>query len=67
MKISKKHWSVDENELKKNPEMYAIWKLEQRINFGLGEEKIKKAELVKYWEQIDIDPSKRKALSLALS
>ena len=61
-----KHWSVDETELKKDPEKYAVWKLEQRINFGLGEGKINRAELKKYWSKITIDPSKRKALSLAL-
>lgn len=66
MKITHKHWSVDETEIKKDPEAYAIWKLEQRINWGLGEEKIKRTELVKYWDIIDIDPSKREALSLAL-
>lgn len=67
MKNGTQHWSVDETELKKNPESYTIWKLEQRINYGLGEGRIKKSELIKYWEQIDIDPFKRKALSLALS
>ena len=66
MKTENKHWSVDETELKKDPERYAIWRLEQRINFGLGELKINKAELKKYWDKIDIDPFKRKALSLAL-
>ena len=60
------HWSVDETELKKDPERYAIWRLEQRINFGLGEEKLNREELKKYWDKIDIDPFKRKALSLAL-
>lgn len=66
MKNTNKHWSVDETGMKKDPEAYAIWKLEQRINWGIGEEKIKKSELVKYWDRIDIDPSKREALSLAL-
>lgn len=67
MRTHKKHWSVNENELKKNPRAHAIWRLEQRINFGLGERKIKKTELKKYWEKIDIDPFKRKALTLSLS
>lgn len=67
MKKHVKHWSVNETKLKKDPGAYAVWKLEQRINYGLGEKKIKKSELIKYWEQIDIDPFKRKALSLALS
>ncbi|MBI2475765.1 MAG: hypothetical protein HYV67_00800 [Candidatus Taylorbacteria bacterium] len=66
MKKTKKHWSVDETELKKDPDAHAIWRLEQRINFGIGEEKLDKAELKKYWDKIDIDPFKRKALSLAL-
>ncbi len=67
MKTSAQHWSVEETELKKDPGAYVIWKLEQRINYGLGEKKIKKSELVKYWDKIDIDPFKRKALLLALS
>lgn len=67
MKNKKRHWSVDETELKKDPRAYAIWRLEQRINFGLGEDKIKKSELLAYWKEIDIDPAKRRALSLALS
>lgn len=66
MKVAKQHWSVDETELKKDPERYAIWRLEQRINFGVGEEKLDRAELKKYWDKIDIDPAKRRALSLAL-
>jgi len=61
-----KHWSVDEEQLKKDPQAYAIWRLEQRINFGIGEKKIDRNLLTKYWDQLDIDPHKRKAL-LALS
>ena len=66
MQKEQRHWSVDETELKKDPEQYAIWRLEQRINWGIGAEKIKKEELLQYWEKIDIDPFKRKALALAL-
>ncbi|MDO8575573.1 MAG: hypothetical protein Q7R78_02640 [bacterium] len=61
-----KHWSVNTKELKKDPESYAIWKLEQWVNWGIGTEKIKKTDLLKYWNKIDIDEYKRKALSLAL-
>jgi hypothetical protein len=67
MKTFIKHWSVDESTLKKDPRAYAIWRLEQRINFGLGAQKISKAELQQYWDSIDIDPFKRAALKLALS
>ncbi len=60
------HWSVDTKELEKDGEAYSIWKLEQRINFGIGEGKIKKAELLQYWDKIIIDPYKRRALALTL-
>ena len=60
------HWSVQTNELKKDPQKFAIWRLEQRINWGIGEGKISKKELIKYWHKIDIDPLKRKALSLGI-
>ena len=61
-----KHWSVDEEALKKDPEGYAIWRLEQRINFGVGEKLISRSDLKRHWDQLDIDPYKRKALALAL-
>ena len=60
------NWSVDEEKLSKDPEKHAIWKLEQMVNFGLGKKKIKKSELKKYWKAINIDPAKRKFLSLFL-
>lgn len=59
-----KNWSTNTKKLRKNKEKFAIWKLEQLVNFGLGKKKIKKAELKKYWKIIDIDSSKRKFLSL---
>lgn len=61
-----KHWSVDEKELSKDPGLYTIWKLEQRINYGIGEALINRVELLRYFEKLDIDPFKRKALALAL-
>lgn len=59
-----KNWSVDTTELQKNSEKYAVWRLEQLINFGLDDEKIDLNELRKYWNNVDIDPYKRKFLSL---
>ena len=32
------NWNTDTKILKKNPEEYAVWKLEQLINFGLDKE-----------------------------
>mgnify|MGYP001582614531 CR=1 FL=1 len=66
MQKPSKHWSVDINELQKNPEAFLVWQLEQRINWGIGEDKINKKDLLKYWERINIDVWKRKALTLAL-
>lgn len=61
-----KHWSVDIRKLQKNSRAFAIWKLEERINHGIGDKKIKKKDLLKYWDEIDIDPFKRRALQIAL-
>ena len=62
----KNHWSVNTTELEKNPESLAIWKLEQWVNWGIGTAKVKKSDLIKYWDKLDIDEWKRKAISLAI-
>lgn len=59
-----KNWSIDTSKLEKNTEKFSIWRLEQLINFGLGKEKIDIDELRKYWTVAQIDPFKRKFLSL---
>jgi hypothetical protein len=60
------NWSTDETELKKDPEQYAIWRLEQLINYGLGDEKISEQSLKKYWHKISMDPETRKYLKFLL-
>lgn len=61
------NWSVDEKKFKKeNPEGYKIWRLEQLINWGLGEEKIKERLLRKYWQKLDLDPEARRFLEFLL-
>ena len=60
------NWNTDVTELKKNPEKYAIWKLEQLINYGLDGEKIERNELLRYWNKLNIDTQKREALSFLL-
>ena len=62
----KKHWSVDTTELEKDPDAYAVWRLEQAINFGIRDSKIEAGELKKYWDKLDIDPDKKRFLSLIL-
>jgi len=59
-----KNWSTNTKELKKNSEDFTIWRMEQLINFGLGEEKLKIIDLKKYWNVLNIDPSKKKFLYL---
>lgn len=61
-----KNWSINIKELKKDKEKFAVWELEQLINFGLDKKKIKKSELKKYWNVINIDSFKRKFLALLL-
>lgn len=59
-----KNWSTDVSELKKDAEKFSTWRLEQLINFGLGKEKIDLIELRRYWNEIKIDPFKKKFLAL---
>ena len=59
-----KNWSTDVSELQKDKEKFSAWRIEQLVNFGLGEEKIDLDELRKYWDVVQIDPFKRKFLSL---
>lgn len=60
------NWSTDEKLLKRDPEKYAIWKIEQMVNFGLDGKKLKAADLKKYWSRLVIDPARRKFLELIM-
>lgn len=60
------NWSVDEKQLKKYPEKYKIWKLEQMINWGLGGEKLDEKLLRKYWRKLFIDRPTRNYLEFLL-
>lgn len=60
------NWSTDTTVLKKDKEKYAIWKLKQMVNFGLNGKKLKKAELLKYWSKLHIDPARKRFLRLLL-
>ncbi len=35
------NWSTDTQELARDKEGFALWQLEQKINYGLGSEKLK--------------------------
>lgn len=61
------NWSTDEKQLKKtDPEKYKIWRLEQMINYGLGNEKLDKRMVKKYWNKIFMDAPTRKYLKFLL-
>ena len=60
------NWSVDEVRLRKYPDKYKTWKLEQLINFGLGNEKLLIAEVKKHIDILNIDPAKKKYLKFLL-
>lgn len=64
-----RNWSVDEKKLKKSPQKYRLWKLEQQLSYGLDkDEKISRKELVKNWTTIKarLDPDRQKFLSFLL-
>lgn len=62
-----RNWSTDEKELAKEKNRYAIWKLEQMVNFGLDGKKLNLKELQKYWEKLHIDPARKRFLELLLN
>lgn len=60
------NWNINTAKLKKDPEKYAIWKLEQSINFGLNGKKLKAEEVKKYWDKLSLDPQRKKLLEMWL-
>lgn len=60
------NWSTDVKILSKYPSKYRVWQLEQLINFGLGENKIKRSDLEKYFDKLAIDPLKKRYLKYLL-
>jgi len=60
------NWSVDTIELKKDKKQYAVWRLEQMVNFGLDGKKISRKDLKKYWTKLTIDRAKKRYLAMLL-
>ena len=57
------NWSVDLRQFKKHKKQFAIWKLEQMVNFGLqNKEKISKVQFKKYQRFLNLDDKKREYL-----
>lgn len=60
------NWSTDTTRLKKDRPAFLKWKLEQMINFGLNNKKIKRKELKKNINFLSIDPKKSRFLKFLL-
>jgi hypothetical protein len=60
------NWSTNLAELKKDKKQYAIWQLEQMVNFGLEGKKINRKKIKKYWPELVIDENKKKYLAKLL-
>lgn len=60
------NWSTNTKEIRKDKDTYSKWKMEQLINFGMGNSKIKKQKLLQLMPSLDIDSAKKKYLSFLL-
>lgn len=56
------NWNTDTTRLKNNPTENEKFVLEQKINFGLNNTKLSLEKLKKHWDQLVIDPAKKKYL-----
>jgi len=64
-----KNWSVDEKFLKRFPQKYELWKLEQMLSYGLDDgERVNKKNLLKNWSFLSsrIDPNRVEFLRFIL-
>ncbi len=61
------NWNTNVAVLKKDPDKFKIWSLEQAINFGLNGKKIDKKEVKKYFSKLKLDPSRAKFIQLLLN
>lgn len=59
------NWSCDTTKFKTRQEK-EIWELEQRINFGLGDSKLDRQMLKKYWNKLNLAPDRKKYLEFVL-
>ncbi len=61
-----RNWSVDETQLKKHPEEYKLWRMEQLINYGLDGEKLDRTELKLSIDKLEIAEDMRTHLKFLL-
>ncbi|PIQ71744.1 hypothetical protein COV87_01620 [Candidatus Roizmanbacteria bacterium CG11_big_fil_rev_8_21_14_0_20_37_16] len=58
-------WDYDKEELEKTEEG-RIFILERMINYGPDGEKIKLADVKKYWDKLNLDPLKKSLFKLLI-
>lgn len=59
------NWNTDVTAFKSQEEL-VVWKLNQLINFGLGQEKLNLDLVRKYWKKLYLDAGRKKFLNLIL-
>lgn len=60
------NWNTKLSGWNKKSSSFQIWKLNQLINFGLNGEKLNLKLAKKLWPKLDLDPHRKKFLSLIL-
>lgn len=60
------NWTVDTKKLQKNKAKFAVWKLEQLINYGLNGEKLSRKLLKIHWNKLRVDKRYKKYLEFLL-
>jgi hypothetical protein len=60
------NWSVDTARLKKDPDAWNIFQLEQAIHFGLNGKRLDSTNLRQYWAKLHLDPHKKTYLESLL-
>ena len=59
------NWSTDSKK-HISKKQRTILELEQIVNFGLGGSKIDRADLIKYWDELQLDPDRKRFLEYIL-
>ena len=61
------NWSTNTTRLEQNPKKFAVWKLEQQLNYGLEEgEQIDRDLAKKCFDQLKIDQDTKNLLNYLL-
>lgn len=61
------NWSTDEKSFT-SKKAKQLWQLEQKLNFGLGDEKLSKQEIIDNWQEIkeQINPYTKRLLEFLI-